>query len=109
MRNQSTAVADHASTVTPPIVCTHPDDVAEVRVESDYKLFVRFFDGTSGIVDMSSVVTSPNAGVFAVLANPDRFANVGIELGAVTWQDGLDLAPDAMYQALRSSPIWKVE
>jgi len=109
MRNQSTALADHASAVTPPIVCTHPDDVAEVRVESDYKLFVRFFDGTSGIVDMSSLITSPNAGVFAVLSDPERFANVGIQLGAVTWADGLDLAPDAMYQALRNAPLWKVD
>jgi hypothetical protein len=109
MRNQSTALADHASTVIPPIVCNHPDDVAEVRVESAYCLFVRFFDGTSGIVDMSALVTSPAAGVFAVLSDPDRFANVGIELGAVTWSDGPDLAPDAMYQALQSAPIWKLE
>jgi hypothetical protein len=109
MRNQSTALADHASTVTPPIVCNHPDDVAEVRAESDYRLFVRFVDGTSGIVDMSSLVTSPNAGVFAVLADRDHFAKVGVELGAVTWSTGLDLAPDAMYQALRNAPIWIVE
>lgn len=109
MRNQSAAVTDHASTVTPPIVCNHPDDVAEVRVESEHCLFVRFFDGTSGIVDMHSLVTSPNAGVFAILADPERFANVGIKLGAVAWQDGLDLAPDTMYETLRNAPIWKVE
>jgi len=100
---------DFTSSVTPPIVCNHPDDVAEVRVESAHCLFVRFFDGTSGLVDMTSLITSPNAGVFAILADPERFANVGIELGAVTWQDGLDLAPDAMYEALRNAPIWKVE
>ncbi len=58
---------------------------------------------------MSSLVASPNAGVFAVLADPERFADVGIELGAVTWSNGLDLAPDAMYQALRNAPIWKPE
>jgi hypothetical protein len=102
-------MARFASTVTPPIVCTHPDDVAEVHVESEHCLFVRFFDGTSGLVDMSSLVTSPNAGVFAVLADPERFANVRIELGAVTRQDGLDLAPDTMYQAFHNAPIWKVE
>jgi hypothetical protein len=109
MRNQGTDVADHASTVTPRIVCEHPDDVAEVSVEPGYRLSVRFFDGTTGIVDLTTLLTSPCMGVFAVLADPERFAKVGVELGAVTWEDGLDLAPDAMYQALRSGPVWIVE
>jgi hypothetical protein len=95
--------------ILPPIVCNHPDDVAEVRVESKHRLFVRFIDCTSGLVDMTSLITSPNAGVFAILTDPERFANVGIEQGAVTWVDGLDLAPDTMYQALRNAPFWKVE
>jgi Protein of unknown function (DUF2442) len=102
-------IADQSSAVVPPIICTHPDDVAEVRVESGYRLSVRFFDGTSGIVDMSGLINSPQAGVFAVLADPQCFAKAAIELGAVTWPNGLDLAPDAMYTALRNGPIWKLE
>lgn len=95
--------------VVPPIVCNHPDDVAEVRVESEYRLFVRFFDGTSGVIDMSGLIHSPQAGVFAVLTDPQCFAKAGIEFGAVTWPNGLDLAPDAMYAALRNNPVWKLE
>lgn len=109
MRNQSAAIADQSSAVIPPVICNHPDDVAEVRPESGYRLSVRFFDGTSGIVDLSDLITSSNAGVFAALADPQRFAEAGIALGAVTWPNGLDLAPDAMYAALRSGPIWKPE
>jgi hypothetical protein len=109
MRDQSAAVADRTTAVIPPIVCEHPDDVAEVRVESGYRLVVRFFDGTEGTVDMSGLVHSPNAGVFAALADADCFAMAGIELGAVTWPGGLDLAPDAMYAALREHGLWKPE
>jgi hypothetical protein len=36
---------DRSATVVPPIVCDHPDDVAEVRADGNYHLFVRFFDG----------------------------------------------------------------
>src|ERR1035437_1304386 len=101
MRNQGAALADSTSSLTPPIVCDHPDDVAEVRALSDFHLHVRFFDDTSGTVDMSELIHSRHAGVFAALADPERFAEAHIELGAVTWPGGLDLAPDAMYADLR--------
>lgn len=106
MPAQKAATPNRTSSVIPPLVCEHGDDVAEVRAEEDYRLFVRFFDGTSGCVDLSRLVQSPEAGVFAELADTNRFRAVTIELGAVTWPGGLDLAPDAMYQALRTSGEW---
>lgn len=106
MRTQSTAIENSTASITPAIVCTQGDDVAEVRAEPGHRLFVRFFDGTSGIVDLSLLVSSPNAGVFAELRDPERFAEVGIELGAVVWPSGLDLAPDAMYSAIRETGSW---
>jgi hypothetical protein len=81
--------------------------VAEVRALEDFRLAVRFFDGTSGIVDMRALIHARNAGVFGVLSDPTRFAEVGIALGAVAWPSGLDLAPDAMYCALREHGIWE--
>ncbi len=104
MRAQSAAVADRPFTV----VCRHPDDVAEVRPESGYRLFVRFYDGTSGIVDLSDLIASPRAGVFAALRNEALFEDVSVVLGAVTWPNGLDLAPDTMYEALRGGGMWKL-
>ena len=109
MRNQGATLPDRSATVVPPIVCNHPDDVAEVRAERNYRLFVRFFDGTEGTVDMSALVHSPNPGVFGALADPARFAEARVELGTVSWPEGLDLAPDAMYAALRAHGVWKPE
>jgi hypothetical protein len=88
---------------------THPDDVAEVHAKPEFRLHVRFFDGTSGAVDLSPLIHSPNAGVFSALANPHLFAQVGIALCAVTWPGGLDLAPDAMYAALKAHGAWQPE
>jgi hypothetical protein len=109
MRNQGAAIADRTPALTPPIVCNHPDDVAEVRADNNYRLAVKFFDGTEGTVEMSALVHSPNAGVFAALADPARFEEARIELGAVTWPGGPDLAPDAMYAALRQHGVWKLK
>ncbi|HEV2646691.1 MAG TPA: DUF2442 domain-containing protein [Acidobacteriaceae bacterium] len=109
MRDESTTIADRAPAVIPPVVCNHPDDVAEVSAQSGFRLHVRFFDGTEGTVDMSTLIHSPKAGVFAPLADTAVFAQAAVEFGAVTWPNGLDLAPDAMYAALRNSGAWTPE
>ncbi len=57
-------------------------------------------------MDLSRRVHSPDASVFAALADPDRFAQVGIEFGAVWWPGDLDLAPDAMHAEIKAHGQW---
>lgn len=80
--------------------------VTEVSPLDNFRFRVQFVDGLGGVVDMSNRVHSPTAGVFARLADPALFAQVFIEHGAVTWPGELDLAPDAMYYALRTEREW---
>jgi len=103
---QAVSKEDRPPALIPPIVAIAPDDVRDVIPLPGFRLAVRFFDGVSGVVDMSELVRSPDAGVFAVLADPQQFAQVGVEYGAVTWPGELDLAPDAMYCALRANGEW---
>jgi hypothetical protein len=72
-------------------------------------LFVLFVDGTTGTVDLSGLVHSPRAGVFARLSDPAIFRQVFVEHGAVTWPGELDLAPDAMYNEIKKSGNWILE
>src|SRR5580692_13009557 len=78
-----------------------PWRVTAVEVLPEFRLQVAFADGLTGIVDLSALVHSPCAGVFASLAEPSLFAQVRIDLGAVSWPGDLDLAPDAMHAAIR--------
>jgi hypothetical protein len=80
--------------------------VSTVEALQGYRLRVRFIDGLEGLVDMSALVHAPGADVFAALADPKRFAEVGIEYGAVTWPGEIDLAPDAMYAAIKATGEW---
>lgn len=86
-----------------------PWTVANVRVLPDYRLAVRFVDGTEGEADVSRLIFGERPGVFERLRDPDIFATVGIEHGAVSWPGDLDLAPDAMYDAIRATGLWVLD
>jgi hypothetical protein len=108
MQSQAVAQEDRTASVTPAIRPTMPWRVREVAALRDYRLSVRFVDGLSGTVDMSVLITSPEAGVFASLSDHTLFDQVYVEHGAVTWPGDLDLAPDAMYAAIKEHGDWKL-
>lgn len=110
MSTRAVTKKDIAASIVPPIqIGGTPWDVMAVEALDGYRLYVRFADGLEGEVDMSEFVRAPDAGVFAVLADPDMFAQAYVELGAVTWPDELDLAPDAMHDEIEKNGIWKLK
>jgi hypothetical protein len=92
--------------ITPEMICVVPWQVTKVKPLEDYKLEVEFIDGTHGFVEMEHRVMSPEAGVFAKLMDITTFNQVHLEYGAVTWPNEIDLAPDAMYDEIKSNGIW---
>jgi Protein of unknown function (DUF2442) len=103
MRPQPVAEKDSAAGVAPAVRPAMPWRVVSVEALQGYRLRVRFLDGLEGVVDMSALITSPNAGVFAALADSEAFNRVFVALGAVGWPDGLDIAPDATYAEIKAS------
>ncbi len=80
-------------------------EISEFRVESTYRVWVRFKDGVEGSVDLSGLV---GHGVFAPLADQNIFAGAAIdEFGTLCWPNGADLAPDAMHAALQAHGHWR--
>jgi len=77
-----------------------------VQALSGYRLRVRFMDGVEGEVRLSGLIEGGRAGVFAQLREDRRFRQARVELGAVSWPGDLDLAPDAMYDAIRKTGVW---
>ena len=63
-----------------------------------YKLFLRFDDGVSGVVDLSDIA---GRGVFEAWKHNGIFEQVRItEVGALEWPGELDLCADALYLKL---------
>ncbi|MEO8299140.1 MAG: DUF2442 domain-containing protein [Burkholderiales bacterium] len=72
-------------------------DVKRVSAVADYKLYVELVNGHKGIFDVKPYLDRP---ALRVLRDERYFAQVGIQLGAVTWPDGQDIAPDTLVAEL---------
>jgi len=100
-----TVTQEHsAAGVTP----AAPWRVSAVNVQPGYRLSITCNDGTNGIVDMSALVNSANAGIFAALKNAQLFQQVRIELGALSWPNGADLDPLRVHEEIGKNNTWSV-
>ena len=68
-------------------------DVKTVRPLPDYRLYLEIQDGRKGIFDMSPYL---DRGVFRELRDVSYFNQVGVLMGAVTWPNEQDIAPDTL-------------
>lgn len=80
-----------------------PDITAAAAVRHGV-LALTFADGLRGEVEVLDRMQGP---VFEEARTPEGFAKVGIEpeTGTVVWPGGADLAPDTLYERVRSG-VW---
>lgn len=90
------------------VIAAAPWRVSAVNVQPGYRISITCNDGTSGVVDMSRLVASEKAGVYAVLKDGTVFRKVSIELGAPTWPNGADLNPEWVHEELGKNKTWSV-
>jgi hypothetical protein len=75
--------------------------VVSVRPLEGYRLSIAFDDGTQGVISLQDRLFGP---VFEPLRDPALFRQVLVDqFGAVSWPNGADLSPDALYSRLSSS------
>jgi Protein of unknown function (DUF2442) len=78
--------------------------VAGVAVVGDHILRLLFSDGTAGDVDFSAERWT---GVLEPLNDPAFLAQVIVdpEAGTIVWPNGIDLAPEPLYEKARAHPL----
>jgi Protein of unknown function (DUF2442) len=76
-------------------------DIATVSVVRHGVLRLTFTDGLVGEVDVLDRMRGP---VFEQARTPDGFGRVAVdpETGTVVWPGGSDLAPDTLYERVRT-------
>jgi hypothetical protein len=76
-------------------------DITSVAVVRHGVLRLTFSDGVTGELDLLDRMRGP---LFAQARTPDGFAQVTVdpEIGTIVWPGGADLAPDTLYERLRT-------
>ena len=70
--------------------------IVRVTPLPDFHIWIEFDGGVTGSVDLSGDLTGP---VFAPLRDRNVFDQASVdEFGAVSWPNGADIAPDAIYR-----------
>lgn len=77
--------------------------VTQVRTLDDYRIWLRYEDGTEGEIDLSDLV---GKGVFKRWNDPEEFewAFVDPETRTMAWPGRIALCPDALYKDLLGAP-----
>lgn len=111
MRPNAATEANRTPEVAPALRHTVPWRVTSVTAVDDARLHVTFVDGTAGDVDMRAFLRNRKleGTIFEPLRDPRFFGQVRVVLGAVEWPNGADMAPDAMYDAIRSDGCWSLD
>jgi len=80
-------------------------DVVSAEYCGDYKIEVCFDDGKRGVVDFAKYLDA--GGVFERLRDIDLFRRFRIneELGVLTWEGDIDIAPETLYSDATKLPL----
>ena len=80
--------------------------IVEIKVLAPHVLRVTFSDGCSAVHDFARFKNEHN-NVAAPLADPDYFARVFLDYGALTWPNGFDMCPDALRMEIERDGVVK--
>lgn len=70
--------------------------------KGDYRLLLRFSDGTAGIYDFATFIEA-NTEITAPLRDHHSLAQYYIELGALAWPNGFDLSAESLHRRLHEA------
>ena len=70
-------------------------EVTQASYISDFKLSLKFNDGTETTVDLENEL---NGSIFNPLKDKSKFKNFSIVFNTIEWENGADFAPEYLYE-----------
>jgi len=71
--------------------------VTEAKALPDFRLRVRFSDGTAGEIDLKDFIAADSRPIVAALRDPLAFSALRVDMDTVVWDNGFDLAPEFLH------------
>ena len=75
--------------------------VTDAKALPDYRLQLRFSDGTEGDIDLRDFIESDARPIVKALRERSAFVAIRVEMDTVVWANGFDLAPEFLRERLK--------
>ena len=72
--------------------------VVKAELQDNYKVFVEFNDGISGIIDFKEKLTNDHRQIIKDLLDLNKFKTVKVNMDTLCWDNGVDFAPEYLYE-----------
>jgi hypothetical protein len=76
--------------------------VVNAEILEEYKIEVKFNDGTEGIIDFQNIIEDDNREIIRELLNKNKFQTVKVEYDTLVWENGVDFAPEYLYEKIKT-------
>jgi len=71
--------------------------ISEARYVNDYKIWIRFSNGETGVADLKQTIFKYNAAI--TLRNTENFSKFFLDnWPTIAWDCGFDVAPEYLYE-----------
>jgi hypothetical protein len=75
--------------------------VVKSELKENYKVFIEFNDGVSGVIDFYNKLLNDHRQIVRELLDLEKFRTVKTGLDTVCWDNGVDFAPEYLYEQLK--------
>jgi hypothetical protein len=72
--------------------------VTKVMVRGDYTVYVEFNDGQNGIINLKNELEKDHREIIRELLDLEKFNTVKLEHHTLCWDNGVDFAPEYLYE-----------
>ncbi len=80
----------------------HKHNIEQAKYQEGCKIFLGFDDGLKGIVDLKNFIFNNDFSAFKRLQDKKQFKDFNLENHTLVWGNDLDLAPEFLYDLLKS-------
>ena len=75
--------------------------VIKAELRENYKIYIEFNDGLSGIIDFKDKITTDHREIIRELVDKNKFNKIKIERHTLCWENGVDFAPEYLYDQIK--------
>ena len=75
--------------------------IIKIELRKNYTIYIEFKDGLKGVIDFENKLMTDHREIIKELLNKDKFKTAKIERHTLCWDNGVDFAPEYLYDQIK--------